>query len=1162
MNELFHFSLLETYNKIKEELIIDSNEKIMPFEMEKVEKIFKSNLILIEEQYKINHFFSNVFILYDNEYYPLFFYQTRVLTVSNKKYIRRNEKLLIINPYIINILENHNISVDYIYENNDPQELYFKITSAIKLIDVDNHFKVITGIVFFDKSIPYLASLFNYLKEAIEGKSTDKKLIDFFTTIPADSILNADNKPFSLYSKTYESIKQNKAIRVSIQDNNLLNDYIIKYLDQILSRRENVLFIVKDDKNYNKLLELFKKKYLSQIVYSGSKYSKKEMLTMINKELSTHFYNERKVEFQKYVITKNKVAALTNDNIGSFPFSLKEEEINFLMNIVIHGSINSIDTFDTSKYTIEDLYNDINFNKEIYRLDKINIENIKNNVFYGLTSTGKRQNYDLMMITMVQIIDKLKLFNDLLMKMNIKSLDDKEITSFESFELYVEMIELISKYNGFPKKYFEATITEENQENFIDLKRMFKNVSSSTLVVKNIFKRKIFNYNIQELLLNYDLKGSKRIQALEQLKKIVRRKCKKTDAEILIKILRSYLNSKKELDEKLPDYIKDYGESISNMNGVMEIESNIKYIVSFNKMKRKYDYFNLNNKIIKKAFKDYAYSKEIYENCLKLSDLYKEIQSKINLYIGYFLDDDLQFLTANFIEIQEHFYNRLHGKYDEFYQYSLFISSLNKSSIVLQEEIKKIVDSNKSLNAFEYYYFTSLIRSYQRLKSIKYKNQQSLFDSLKCDLIFALLTSANNFDRLKQDKYFSIVKDTIKQKEYLSKLKRIRENNLNFDLSEINILKEVIPARFPITIIKTELLPYVNTNQYEHAIIVDSYEFDDYEIFSSLRIATDSLFISKKNHTDQRLSIYPEYVIDPSLLYLNSFNIKSIPKSFMKLLEKELKKRDYKLVTKNPIFPLIIESIKEPLSKIALLPDIFISGNNKNEIYSSLPKFLIRTYSLPIFYMDTINFILNPLKEFFVIDDQIDTINEMYRNYLLKKKTCKYETNDEKYQKEIERIISSFDEYKSREEIDKMLNDNKYDEVFNILQPVKKEIVKEINNSDLNRYIDYMKNNIGIIIEKDGFYMDVSKGMIKFRKSNKETRKIEDLSTVEFMQGIKEFVSSFKYFNVDELETIFAALLGYKKSDPNFSLRFKEAIFMLVQKKIITIKDDNASLML
>ena len=105
-----------------------------------------------------------------------------------------------------------------------------------------------------------------------------------------------------------------------------------------------------------------------------------------------------------------------------------------------------------------------------------------------------------------------------------------------------------------------------------------------------------------------------------------------------------------------------------------------------------------------------------------------------------------------------------------------------------------------------------------------------------------------------------------------------------------------------------------------------------------------------------------------------------------------------------------------------------------------------------------------------------------------------------------------------------------------------------------------MIKNSGVVIFSGGFYMDISKEKIHFRKSKRENREASEISIIELQQGIKQFFSSFSSFDIDDLKSIFASLVDYDKEDADFSLRFDEAIDMLVNENIIKIQDREASL--
>lgn len=1155
-----HLSLNNTYNKVRDLLYINK-EDLKQLSKEEIQAISTNHFI--EYSLETDYYFSTIFIEYNDKLLPLYFYQTKETIISNKKYIKRTNAKCIINPLILNFLLSYQIKIDNLQGLDDPAEIYFKVTSALNILEINEKYPLVEGIYFFKKEISLATSLYSFLYDAIENKIQDKKITDFFSTIKVEEEkLNGDENFFDLYNSTIKTLESNKSIRILTLDYSILFDYLTNVLDSLLSRKKSICIVCKDTRDYNILSDLLKRKYLSQLTFKMNKYSKDEILSLIDQPLKTHFKREQKREFQSYINIKNKIGTLINENITGFSLSLSSDEISYLSDKINETKESTVDTFDVSQYYEQDLNNDISFFETVKGLENIDISNLKNNIFYGLTSSSKRSNYDLMIVTMISIVTKLNQFIKILNDNNIKTVKDEDITSFFMFEEYGKEIEIINSYNGFPKKYFEVTITEEKEQDLTDLKKLYQNLSSSQLLLKVLFKKSIFKLDLKKVLLDYDLDKGKKKKSISIIYKQLKRSNRNSDYKVIFEIIRSYLKSRKELDDNLPRYIKDYGESVSTMNGVVEIQSNIKYIVSFNKMRRKNPSFSLDNPLIKKCFKDYKFSKNLYNNYLEANLIYQNIKNNINLYIGYFLNDNFNFLTSNFDDLKQHFLNRLQGKYKEFLSLSIFNSSLEKSSILLQRNIEEKINKEESLIGFENYYFTSLVRSYQKYKIKLYQNQTKLFNKSKTDFIVSIMKSVNSFERLRQDNYFKILENNMNNDKYINYRDVISQDKKTFNDDEVEAIKYLVRNRFPICLFKAESLNEVETNSVDTVIVFNSFLLTDLELFSSLRVGNSIMFLSKNNKNDLRISFYPEYQLTSESLYLNQFRLKTLSPIFISLLKKEVEKRDYKLILNNPAFPIIIDNIDGPIKKVALLPDLFVDSSHQKEVYSSLPKFLMRVYNLPLFYLDTISFILEPLKSAFILDDEIEEVSDKYNSYLLhKKKSKKVLTSDDIYQNEVDKIISSFKEYNSNDINLKLLEDKKYDELFYSLQPVKKYILDEyLKDEGFNRYISYMKDEVGLIIYQGGFYMDISKKMIKFRKSKLNDRNIEDISITEIIQGIKEFVSSFKEFDIDQLKDIISKLLDTSSDDVGFSLRYKEAISMMKREKIIKIENEKISL--
>ena len=65
---------------------------------------------------------------------------------------------------------------------------------------------------------------------------------------------------FSLYKETLKELNTTSALVVKAGDKYILKDYFLFYIDYCLSERKNMVIITKNEKDYNFLLDILKKK--------------------------------------------------------------------------------------------------------------------------------------------------------------------------------------------------------------------------------------------------------------------------------------------------------------------------------------------------------------------------------------------------------------------------------------------------------------------------------------------------------------------------------------------------------------------------------------------------------------------------------------------------------------------------------------------------------------------------------------------------------------------------------------------------------------------------------------------------------------------------------------------------------------------------------------
>ena len=1155
MHEKKTLSFYDTYSEVKESLCFQDSEEIFSLDEKKVHQLLTDQPISYSKSFL--PYFSCVFIIDKDSTIPLFFCKTVNLLINNKKYIRSKEDSLLVNPLAIETLSSLQVDLSFIKMTDDKSEIVFKIISSLKVMDLEKRINVKFGLKFFKDNIEYSCANYFFLKTIIDNKITDKKMLSFIKNTSPLSFEGKNQKEiFSLYKETLKELNKTSAMVVKAGDKYILKDYFLFYIDYCLSERKNMVIITKNEKDYNFLLDILKKKYLSQIVNSYESIKKKEILAKIDAKLKTHFKNEHRREMRKYFIIKNKIMTLINENISGFTIPLNSDDILYLIKVISKGDINATSDMDLQGYSFSLLNADINFFKEINKLDKLNFRNVKENVFYGLSCSSSRKNYDLLIITMIQIVDTLDFFVSVLKQNNIKDFSSREITSFYQFEQYGKYIDFLYSYNGIPLEFFLDTISEDEESSILFLKNKYQKFSSCKLLVSSLFKKSIFSADIKKLLQNYDL-TRRRSSAINEIDKHLKNKQK--DYQTIFELLRTYLKTKKEIEDILPEYEKKYGKAIRNVNGIVDILANIKYISGFTYLHKKDKDFSLDNPLVKRCLLDRSYMISIHNIYNNLNTIYQKLKKNINLCIGYFLDDDFMYLKEDFTSLKDHFLKRIKGKYDEFYQYSSFVKLISKSSSLLQKEIDKRIKEKRSLDGFSYYYLTSIMKSYQQRRHKMYSNQLKAFSSSKGELLFSIMKSINSFDRLRSDKYFKIVEENVNSKQFKSLKEKINTDTDKCTIEESKVLKKLNSMRFPITILKSDSLYRVDDYQFDEALIFNSHLLSDKQLCQTLRVSNKALFLSKISDNDERIFPLHEFALTNEFLYLNSFSVKSVPKEAIAPAEREVKKRNHTLDLNNRIFPIILKNIDKPLKRIAIMPDIFINSDKIKDIYFSLPKNMMSIYNLPVLCVDTIDYLLSPLKESFILKDIIDEINYKYKDYLNEKQEKKNIKKDDPYQKELKRIISSFPVYKSYEDNMILYKNNDFSSLFYSLQPFNKSTLKRYGEEFTN-YVDYMIKNSGVVIFSGGFYMDISKEKIHFRKSKRENREASEISIIELQQGIKQFFSSFSSFDIDDLKSIFASLVDYDKEDADFSLRFDEAIAMLVNENIIRIQDREASL--
>ncbi len=949
------FSKSKNYIK---NLFSDNHDKdIKPLSYDDFLKIVKQEDIVVSNK-NIESFFCPVFLIdkKSNKKYPILFLETKINEIGNGINIKAKDNFYPIYSSILDeFLHEKGISFDKELREADIPAYLFSLQSSIDKDNFKDELVISYEIAFYSSLDILYHSIYTTLPIFSSMETIPKKYLGFFKNIYDEDIEEkvktySEERFLAPVHNAIEYLNDYHACKV-IYNNISDHDYFLNYFLRNESNKR-ILFVVKRNEDLNHLLLFLKNNDLFPYAF---KYSNFKPL-----ELNRRDFAKFKEKDYSKVIEKNR--EINQERSDYLKLSLEKQSFyihptleNDLQQLVYKSQFEGIDPFelDLSDYTENDFNNDVKFLKSLDQYKSVLSTTIKEHPLYGLSLSNKRENYDNLVLTISQACSKLMEFRNYLKEKGVILFNQKEIDNFREFLELGKDIEILNEYNGFPKRYFK---NEEEPEDprfkLEDLKNLYKAVSSSRLMVENLFDNKIYQQDIDKLVNDYE-KGNffKKKDVKKKLKQFIKNDVT-LDYDLFIRILKHYRNAISLLNANLPDYQEIYGDSVLNMNGVIEIESNIKYLNKF-KMRGKYNpNFKFDNPRVKRAIKDKEFRYRIISEYNGAKKIYDEFIVLMNKYIGYFIDVRKDYLSMKFDDLNAEFLTKQNITYSIYYEYSSFKKELESTSIQLQLKIREFIIQNKKISLFKNQYLLSLFHAIYLTAETKFKNDDELKE-----------VSHKYFNDINQIP--SIRKEMLhKELEYNINLK-IDENydlfNHTIDkiskgiysIDDIKTSYSLYEMRHPIAIASLEDLATTYEDQFDIVVIYNSKKIDTLSLLGSIDCGKTVLFLNSTEENDIRLQGYNEELISVDRMYLSHFNFNKIPSDFIEYIKGKAPLFGYELIFDNTDFKLVLRNKNDKKEQYALMIDVSISSKMLKHSLSQLREYLQAYKNLR-----TLNFIM------------------------------------------------------------------------------------------------------------------------------------------------------------------------------------------------------------
>lgn len=1154
-NNQVHLDFLSLLKQSKEMLSEKSLDTFISLDKSSLSNLLSGRRLLLNVSFK--DWFAPVFVEDKNNhlFYPFFFLKTKTRREKNGVFLSKEDFLPVFNSVALNFLGSLGLDVSDFSRINDLNSYLLSFSSAIEVAKVSSLTGLCSSLAFYDEEKLMNNAPFELALSSLNSSPIDKKFQGMFFDSNNQMTKGNNGKEyfFSDYRKALEVLESPlSSVKVICQNETIVSDFTRFAITNILPRSETILLVVNDEKEKKKCLSVLSKKELSAFSIDGTEitptgfedYFRERHYFPLTLDERKRFWNFRE-NTSKYVSFYRK-----KEECFDYPNMNIDADI---INILLDGKEGNHLALDITDYSEADYKSDVSFIKSLITLSSVRDSYISDHLFFGLSVSGKKDNYDALQKIVAKISSAITEFQKEIIDVN--TIEDSPIDSFADFDEYGKELTVLSGYNGFPKKYFKINNLETESHSLSDLKTLYQSISSTRLLIGNLCVDSIYLADIRGLLNDYN---NKKFLIRRKTKKILisYMKVKKNpDVKTLTRILNTYISSVERLKQVLPEYQEIYGDSVTTMNGVVEIETNVKFIKQFNQISQSKPYFNLDNSFIKKCFKDNSFKQNAFDQYQSLEKKEGKIKALINSYIGFFLDDEKPYFTLPFEEVLTVIKRKSNGTYQQFNEYALFKEKAQSASVLLNLTIRKYQKEKKKLTTFADDYIDSLFLAFHERGEKIFHPFEDSYHEAEVKYFSGLFEFDKLDDRLHYDRTAKLL-TSIRQTgvffdDYQTTELKSKTKSLDYD--NWTTLIGLYGYVYPITVLTKSEMGVFTKNSFDNVFVFNSSKLSQASLTTAINIGKRIMFVDSITESDSRTFGYHSYSLNHESLYNHFFHFESLTKVFVNLIKSEAAKHLFKVDTSDPVFPFMLVNSKG--KRIAFLPDILIPEELKKDTVTTLRGFLMKNYGIPLLIIDTYEFMFAPSKTFV-------SAMKIYGAAKKKSKTEElsfYRAADlfpaksttDLYLEEIAKIKASFRTCLSHNEFYDLINHHQYEDAFYGVQPIRKSIADRITNQGFQKWLDYQVNSIGLIINKDGFYMDVSLEKIDFKKSDKSIRIMEEISEIELMQGIKAFVFSFDFFEEEELRSIMSALVGYDANDPEFSLHFDDVIEMMLNHRIL-----------
>lgn len=862
------------------------------------------------------------------------------------------EDYCIFNSIALESLSSWGININSEIEEKNLYNLLTFLYSTMEMKRSSSKVSLINSLSFYDnETILYancISSLSSYLKEENE------KYYTLFKEVKDEVVeKDLDNINIGLYKRHDRALKrleEYKATKISYIGSNIFKEILLYSLSYFNKRNESVLIVAPsseiDELSHflnNQRLTNFTFDYKNFNVNDINKITSNYSISPLSQEenIRLNLFHENEARFLNFDLKKEEI-------YSSFKKINNTESLDFVLN---HLDNTFYTDLDLNNYNDED--KDFEFISLVESLNTIKDTYIYNHPCFGLKANENEEWFNKIHNNFKDIILSL---NQLITSFNENqnfSLYNITIQNLNDFKHIIESMEILSGYNGFPKKFFRINQKEEGYLSLEPLKQEYINLSSSKLLLNNLFTDDIYNLPLMDIVNLYKTNTFfNKHKAINYLKPYLKNKQK--DFDVIISIIEEYCKADEKIASILPSYKEKYGNNIDTMNGIVEIESNIKYINKFNMYAINNDDFSIEHPFIKRYLKDKDFRVETQNDIAASKEIYNKIVEEFNnlkQYYDVFYDD---FYDMSFASLISGIMKKDSATFEEYNEYIRFNKALNETSNIMNKFIE--IHENKKLPLSNLYneFHLSLIYSYFLIYQNKFSIYSNDYSKVEKDYFSELGKYKETRKIINYQDYYNTIKEKLDD-NFINRLNEYKTLSFSY-ISEYNyqLILYILKSRYGISIISSDEIYKVKAESYNHVIVLDSGLLSNVELLNAYQSGDDVLLINDRSLYDIRTQGYHETFINDITLYKHYFDFSLIPTKFEKKI-----KEDFNVIDSDKYSYVL----KQDNKNYALLPDVLISYEHDVNFLNDLSKYLASFENLILVKFDCLDYIFNSKKD-------------------------------------------------------------------------------------------------------------------------------------------------------------------------------------------------------